>query len=107
MLQTLKRLLGALITSLANARRSPLPTTDAGVTSLIDRAIASCGLPTDNDSLRQAVASTLLSLPQGASVISVNDLRNIINQARCKQAAYSEIERIRAVDKAAHETPIA
>ena len=103
MLKALKTRLNALRRKLANARLRPLPTTDDDMAVLIARSIMACGLDPTNDSLRQAVASTMLSLPQGSTKISVNQLRDVINQARCKQAAYSVIEELRAKDKAANE----
>lgn len=103
MLNTLKKRLNALRRDLSNRRLRPLPTTDEGMASLIARSIEATGLDPANDSLRQAVATTMLSLPQGATKVSVNQLRDVINQARMKQAAYSVIEELRAKDKAANE----
>ena len=96
----MKKLLARIVKNLQNRRQRPIPVTDAALNALIDAAIESAGLDPANDSIRQAVASTLLSLPNGVTHISVNQLRSVINQARLKQASYTEIERIRAVDKA-------
>lgn len=98
-----KARLKALQQQFRNSRVEALPTTDEAVASLIERSIASTGLDPANEGLRNAVATTLLSLPQGSTGISVNTLRDVINQARMKQAAYNEIERIRTADKEARE----
>lgn len=103
MLNRLKAHIKATIRKGRNAKQQPLPTTDVGVAVLIGLAIEACGLSASNDSLRNAVATTLLSLPQGSTSISVNQLRDVVNQARCKQAAYSIIEAIRTKDKESRE----
>lgn len=86
-----------------NKAMQSLPTTDDAVAALLDASIEACGLDPKNDSLRNAIATTLLSLPQGTVKVSVNQLRDVVNQARCKQASYSIIEAIRIKDKAARE----
>lgn len=103
MLNRLKNALDTIRRAREEALVRPLPTTDAAVEDLIERAIAATGLDTKNDSLRNAVATTLLSLPQGTTTIRVRDLKNVINQARCKQASYNLIEAIRKRDKEARE----
>lgn len=103
MITRLKAVIARLRLARENAAPSPLPTTDEAVAGLIRRSIEACGLDPANDSLRQAIATTLLSLPQGSVKISVNQLRDVVNQARCKQAAYSVIEEIRTKDKVAKD----
>lgn len=103
MLKRLKTALIALLLNLRNRVPEPLPTTDAAVADVITRAIRGAGLDEGNDSLRNAVASTLLSLREGTTSVVVADLIAVINQARCKQAAYGIIEAIRTKDKAARE----
>ncbi len=102
-MKSLKTALIALKTRLANNRAMPLPVTDAAVEDVIKRAIEGAGLDSGNDSLRNAVATTLLSLPNGTRTIRVADLVGVINQARLKQASYNIIEAIRTADKAAKE----
>lgn len=100
----LKTALDRIRTKLRNRRAQPLPVTDAGVRELITHVIEGCGLDPANESLQNAIATTLLSLPQGSRTIKINDLIAVVNQARCKQASYSLIEEIRTKDKERRET---
>lgn len=70
---------------------------------LLERVIRGCGLDPANTTLQNALASTLLSLPQGRTSITVAELVAVVDQARCKQASYNIIEAIRTADKAARE----
>ena len=100
----IKARIKAIITKIRNSRPEPLPVTDMAVESVIRRTIESVGLDPANDSLRQALATTLLSLPQGTRTITVAVLADVVQQARMKQAAYSIIEDLRAKEKADGET---
>ena len=99
----LKTALDRIRTALRNRRSQPLPVTDEGVRSLIKRVMEAAGIDPENRSVQNALASTLLSLPQNARSISVNDLVGVVNRARCSQASYSLVEEIRAEDKAKRE----
>lgn len=102
----LKRLQNALIALLLNLRnRLPesLPTTDAQAEEVIRRVLTGAGLDPANDSLRNAIASTLLSLREGTTSIRIIDLIRVVDLARCKQSNYNIIEAIRTKDKAARE----
>lgn len=96
----IKARIKAIITKIRNSRPEPLPVTDMAVEGVIRRTIESVGLDPANDSLRQALATTLLSLPQGTRTITVAVLADVVQQARMKQAAYSIIEDLRAKEKA-------
>lgn len=106
MLIRLKTALIALLLNVRNRLPESLPVTDEQAESVIQRAIAGAGLDGANDSLRNAVASTLLSLREGTTKIRVVDLIAVINLARCKQANYGIIETIRLADKAAREKAV-
>jgi hypothetical protein len=103
MLTKLRNVLIALWLNVKNRLPEPLPVTDEAVTGLIERVITGCGLDPANESLQNAIASTLLSLPQGTKTVKASDLIAVVDQARCKQAAYSIIEAIRTKDKEARE----
>jgi hypothetical protein len=103
MLTKLRNVLIALWLNVKNRLPEPLPVTDEAVAGLIERVIAGCGLDPANESLQNAIASTLLSLPQGTKTVKASDLIAVVDQARCKQAAYSIIEAIRIKDKAERE----
>lgn len=100
----IKARIKAIITKIRNSRPEPLPVTDMAVEGVIRRTIESVGLDPANDSLRQALATTLLSLPQGTRTITVAVLADVVQQARMKQAAYSIIEDLRAKEKASEKT---
>lgn len=106
MLIRLKTALIALLLNVRNRLPESLPVTDEAVKSLIKRVVEGCGLDPANTTLQNAIASTLLSLPQGRTSITVAELIAMVNQARLKQASYNIIEAIRTADKAAREAAI-
>lgn len=99
----IKARIKAIITKIRNSRPEPLPVTDMAVEGVIRRTIESVGLDPANDSLRQALATTLLSLPQGTRTITVAVLADVVQQARMKQSSYGIIEEIRLRDRAKKE----
>lgn len=102
-MQKLKNVLKNLLVSLQNRLPERLPVTDAEAASVILRVLNGAGLDPNNDSLRNAIASTLLSLREGTTSIKIVDLIRVVDLARCKQSNYNIIEDIRMRDKAARE----
>ena len=101
MLTKIKNVLIALWLNVKNRLPEPLPVTDEASEKVIKRVLEGAGLDPANDSLRNAIASTLLSLREGTSSIRIIDLIRVVNLARCKQSNYNIIEDIRRKDKEA------